>query len=58
MKNKYEEPNIKISKVYTKAGDKGETDLIGGTSVPKDDIRVVSYGEVDELNVLIDDQPP
>ena len=53
MKNKYEEPNIKISKVYTKAGDKGETDLIGGTSVPKDDIRVVSYGEVDELNVLI-----
>ena len=53
MKNKYKEPNIKISKVYTKAGDKGKTDLIGGTSVPKDDIRVVSYGEVDELNVLM-----
>ncbi len=53
MKNKYEDPNIRISKVYTKSGDKGKTDLIGGTSVPKDDIRVVSYGEIDELNVLI-----
>ena len=53
MKNKYENPNIRISKVYTKSGDKGKTDLIGGTSVPKDDIRVVSYGEIDELNVLI-----
>ena len=53
MKNKYEDPNIRISKVYTKSGDKGKTDLIGGTSVPKDDIRVISYGEIDELNVLI-----
>ena len=53
MKNKYEEPNIKISKVYTKAGDRGKTDLIGGISVSKDDIRVTSYGEIDELNVLI-----
>jgi len=53
LKNKYEEPNIKISKVYTKAGDRGKTDLIGGISVSKDDIRVTSYGEIDELNVLI-----
>ena len=53
MKNKYANPNIKISKVYTKAGDRGKTDLIGGISVSKDDIRVTSYGEIDELNVLI-----
>ena len=53
MKKKYEDPNILISKVYTKVGDKGKTDLIGGESVPKNDIRVVSYGVVDELNVLI-----
>ena len=53
MKNKYANPNIKISKVYTKVGDRGKTDLIGGISVSKDDIRVTSYGEIDELNVLI-----
>ena len=53
MKNKYANPNIKISKVYTKAGDRGKTDLIGGISVSKDDIRVTSYGEIDELNVLL-----
>ena len=53
MKNKYVNPKIKISKVYTKAGDRGKTDLIGGISVSKDDIRVTSYGEIDELNVLI-----
>jgi len=53
LKNKYANPNIKISKVYTKVGDRGKTDLIGGISVSKDDIRVTSYGEIDELNVLI-----
>jgi len=53
LKNKYVNPKIKISKVYTKAGDRGKTDLIGGISVSKDDIRVTSYGEIDELNVLI-----
>ena len=53
MKKKYEEPNISISKVYTKIGDKGKTGLIGGASVSKNDLRVSSYGEIDELNVLI-----
>lgn len=37
-------------RIYTKAGDKGETGLIGGTRVPKDDVRVEAYGTVDELN--------
>jgi len=34
---KYREPKINISKVYTKSGDKGETHLIGGIKVSKDD---------------------
>ncbi len=47
-------------KVYTKTGDKGTTALFGGTRVPKDHIRIDSYGTVDELNSyigLIRDQP-
>lgn len=37
-------------KIYTKTGDKGNTSLIGGTKVPKNDLRIESYGTVDELN--------
>ena len=37
-------------KVYTKTGDKGTTALFGGTRVPKDHMRIESYGTVDELN--------
>src|SRR5687768_17393812 len=37
-------------KIYTKTGDKGATSLIGGTKVPKNHIRIESYGTVDELN--------
>jgi cob(I)alamin adenosyltransferase len=40
-------------KVYTKTGDKGTTALFGGTRVPKDHIRIDSYGTVDELNSYI-----
>jgi cob(I)alamin adenosyltransferase len=38
-------------KVYTKTGDTGTTS--GGTRVPKDHIRIESYGTVDELNSYI-----
>ena len=40
-------------KVYTKTGDGGTTALFGGTRVPKDHIRIESYGTVDELNSYI-----
>ncbi len=40
-------------KIYTKTGDQGKTSLIGGTKVPKSNIRIESYGTVDELNSFI-----
>ncbi|HLX91167.1 MAG TPA: cob(I)yrinic acid a,c-diamide adenosyltransferase [Puia sp.] len=40
-------------KIYTKTGDRGKTSLIGGTKVPKSDLRIESYGTVDELNSFI-----
>jgi cob(I)alamin adenosyltransferase len=40
-------------RIYTKTGDQGTTSLIGGTKVPKNDIRIETYGTVDELNSWI-----
>lgn len=40
-------------KLYTKTGDKGQTGLIGGTRVDKDDVRIEAYGTVDELNAHV-----
>lgn len=40
-------------KIYTRAGDSGETGLYGGGRVPKDAIRVQTYGTVDELNATL-----
>lgn len=37
-------------KIYTKTGDKGKTSLIGGTKVFKSDLRIETYGTIDELN--------
>jgi cob(I)alamin adenosyltransferase len=37
-------------KIYTKKGDTGTTQLIGGTRVPKHHIRIEAYGTIDELN--------
>ncbi|PWH81236.1 cob(I)yrinic acid a,c-diamide adenosyltransferase [Brumimicrobium oceani] len=40
-------------KIYTKTGDEGQTSLIGGKRVSKNDLRIDSYGTVDELNSWI-----
>lgn len=39
--------------IATKTGDKGETSLIGGDRVRKNDVRIEAYGTVDELNALL-----
>ena len=47
-------------KIYTKKGDLGQTDLLGGTRVSKAHERVEAYGTIDELNSflgLLRDQP-
>lgn len=40
-------------KVYTKKGDKGTTQLLGGKRVPKNSLRIEAYGTIDELNAYI-----
>ena len=40
-------------KIYTKTGDTGETSLFGGARVPKDDLRIRTYGTLDELNASL-----
>ena len=47
-------------KIYTRTGDAGQTSLIGGRRVSKADLRIDTYGTVDELNSwvgLLRDQP-
>mgnify|MGYP000250369762 FL=1 len=44
---------VKITKVYTRTGDTGQTGLVGGKRLPKDHPRIESYGSVDELNSVI-----
>src|SRR4026209_2616780 len=44
---------MRITKVYTKTGDKGKTRLAGGQQVWKDNVRVEAYGDVDELTSMI-----
>lgn len=40
-------------KVYTKKGDQGNTQLLGGSKVPKHHKRIETYGTVDELNAYV-----
>jgi cob(I)alamin adenosyltransferase len=44
---------VYLSRIYTKAGDAGETALGDGRRVPKDHARVEAYGQVDELNAVL-----
>ena len=41
---------MKITKVYTRTGDKGMTSLVGGVRIKKSDIRLEAYGTVGELS--------
>ena len=43
----------RLSKIYTRTGDKGDTGLGDGSRVDKDHIRVEAFGTVDELNSII-----
>jgi cob(I)alamin adenosyltransferase len=44
---------VRINKVYTKAGDQGKTQLIGGDKVSKANERIACYGTIDELNATL-----
>lgn len=44
---------IRITRVYTRTGDQGETALVGGRRVPKDSPRIEAYGTLDELNAVV-----
>ena len=44
---------IRINRVYTRTGDDGKTALVGGDRVAKTDLRIATYGDVDELNSVL-----
>ena len=52
-KAKFAEPRLAIGRVYTRTGDDGTTGLVGGSRIPKDDLRIEAYGTVDEVNSWI-----
>ena len=49
----FNEPRLALNRIYTKRGDSGETSLVGGQRVAKDDPRIDAYGTVDELNAFV-----
>lgn len=52
MSRRRDEP-VRLTKIYTRGGDRGETSLGDGSRVPKTDPRIEAYGTVDELNSFI-----
>jgi cob(I)alamin adenosyltransferase len=44
---------VRINRVYTRTGDRGETALVGGKRVPKESLRIEAYGTIDELNSIV-----
>ncbi|MGH7932509.1 MAG: cob(I)yrinic acid a,c-diamide adenosyltransferase [Candidatus Binataceae bacterium] len=44
---------IRLTRIYTRTGDKGLTALVGGARVPKENARLEAYGTVDELNSIV-----
>jgi cob(I)alamin adenosyltransferase len=52
MPRKADEP-VRLTRIYTRAGDRGETSLGDGSRVPKLDCRIAAFGTVDEVNSLL-----
>ncbi len=50
--NKFNEPRLALNRIYTRSGDQGTTALAGGQRIRKDDLRIESYGTIDELNAF------
>ena len=44
---------VRLNRIYTRGGDKGETSLGDGSRVPKQGLRVAAYGTVDEANAAV-----
>jgi len=44
---------VKLTKIYTRGGDSGQTSLVDGTRLPKNHLRIAAYGTVDETNATI-----
>ena len=44
---------MRLTKIYTRNGDKGKTRLANGEEVSKDSLRVAAYGDIDELNSIV-----
>src|ERR1700722_11651024 len=51
--SKFDSPRIALNRIYTKAGDQGQTHLAGGQRIAKDALRIECYGTVDELNAFV-----
>lgn len=49
----FKDPNVGLSRIYTRTGDAGDTGLTGGSRIAKDDARIDCYGTVDELNAFV-----
>src|SRR5271170_5655081 len=44
---------VRLTRIYTRGGDKGKTSLGDGARVPKQSLRVEAYGTVDEANAAV-----
>jgi cob(I)alamin adenosyltransferase len=49
----FRDPQVALNRIYTKTGDGGQTSLVGGQKVSKDDLRLECFGTVDELNACL-----
>jgi cob(I)alamin adenosyltransferase len=49
----FNQPRIALNRIYTRTGDAGETRLVGGERIRKDNPRIECYGTVDELNAFV-----